>query len=171
MTSQVAEQVAAKIPGDTDERKICDPTGQSPEQIRLSAALNPTNSPKAYHTRLCPTALVCKGVDQKFDAVLRAHRRANGCQNRDQDDGVRHPAPEHELKQESDRTIGVSAYITHCRTLCRGNVLWFTASCGPPPKKRFRISKCLSRARVLAGPPTMLPLAHHRQKSSRLREK
>jgi hypothetical protein len=62
-----------------------------------------------------PNGLVRQNIDEKLDAVLRAHGTANRRQDRRQDSDVRNPPPTDEPKNEGDGMVGVSTYVIHYR--------------------------------------------------------
>jgi hypothetical protein len=85
MPGQVPEQVAPDVPGDGDEGEIADPARQPPQQI-IGGDQRAEQDESRPHAGI---GAVRQRVDQKFDAVLRAHRTSDGPQDRGEDEGVR----------------------------------------------------------------------------------
>src|SRR5262245_6096021 len=91
MTGQMPEDVAAKIPGDTDKGETRCPTRDPPQEVVRSDQRHEEYECQPYTVAMRRTA--GQIVDEKLDAVLRSHRTGNRGDHGGQDHQVRCQPP------------------------------------------------------------------------------
>jgi hypothetical protein len=110
---QVTEQVSAQVAGNADERRVCNQAGQAPQPAIRRDECNEQSErwPCAGHA----IAWARQSIDEKLNAVLRAHRASDRGEDCGQDCGVRSPTLMDESECKGDWTVGVPTDIAYCR--------------------------------------------------------
>ena len=85
VAGEMAEQVAAQVAGHADEGVAGNPAGDPPQQI---VGDDQRQQQGEREPRICGCSIRRQRIDQKLDAVLRAHRADDRRQHRHQDDGM-----------------------------------------------------------------------------------
>ena len=117
MAGQVPEQVAPDVAGDGDEGEIADPACESPQQI-IGGDQRAEQDEGRPHAGI---DAVRQGVDQKLDAVLRAHRTGDGAQDRGEDERMGQRALPNVTKDKGKGTGSIIAKVGHALELRPGN--------------------------------------------------
>jgi hypothetical protein len=96
----------------------CDPSGETPQQIVCGDQRHQKGEGQPHGVA---AGTGRQRVDQKFHAILRAHRAADGTDHRCQNRGMRQHPPAHVAQQEGDRPCGVAAEAIHPKNLQRAS--------------------------------------------------
>jgi len=92
---------------------VCNQAGQAPQPaIRRDEC---SEQPERWPCVVRAIAWARQSIDEKLDAILRAHRASDRSEDCGQDCGVSSPTLVDESECKSDWTVGVPTDIAYCR--------------------------------------------------------